>query len=64
MADFPGDLVAPLNHVLFTVGRDHVTSAELLGFVTGAAGVGLTVRAHVWNFPVGICGTANTCGRG
>ncbi len=54
MADFPGDLVAPLNHVLFTMGQDHVTSAELLGFVTGAVGVGLTVRAHVGNFPVGI----------
>jgi nicotinamide mononucleotide transporter len=54
MAGFLGDLVAPLNHVLFTVGQDHVTSAELLGFVTGAVGVWLTVRAHVWNFPVGI----------
>ena len=29
MTDFPGGLVAPLNHVLFTVGQDHVTAAEL-----------------------------------
>jgi hypothetical protein len=27
-------LVAPLNVVLFTLGNDHVTVAELLGFVT------------------------------
>jgi nicotinamide mononucleotide transporter len=54
MADFLGGIVAPLNHVLFTIGQDHVTAAELLGFVTGAAGVWLTVRAHLWNFPVGI----------
>ncbi|GAA2841502.1 nicotinamide riboside transporter PnuC [Kitasatospora paracochleata] len=27
---------------------------ELLGFVTGAIGVWLTVRANIWNFPVGI----------
>jgi cytidyltransferase-like protein len=32
-------LVAPLNAALFTLGNDHVTVAELLGFVTGAASV-------------------------
>jgi nicotinamide mononucleotide transporter len=48
------DLVAPLNTVLFQFGRDAVTWAELLGFATGAAGVWLTVRFNIWNFPVGI----------
>ena len=48
------DLVAPLNTVLFHFGQDAVTWAELLGFVTGAVGVRLTVRAHIWNFPIGI----------
>ena len=38
-------LLAPLNTALFTLGNDHVTVAELLGFVTGAASVWLTVRA-------------------
>jgi nicotinamide mononucleotide transporter len=47
-------LVAPLNHVLFHLGQDAVSWAELLGFVTGAACVWLCVRASVWNFPVGI----------
>jgi nicotinamide mononucleotide transporter len=49
-----GDLVAPLNTVLFHFGQDAVTWAELLGFVTGAVGVWLTVRFNIWNFPVGI----------
>jgi nicotinamide mononucleotide transporter len=49
-----GDLVAPLNTVLFHFGQDAVTWAELLGFATGAVGVWLTVRAHLWNFPVGL----------
>jgi nicotinamide mononucleotide transporter len=50
--------LAALNAVLFTVGDDHVTWAELLGFVTGGACVALTVRAHVSNFPVGILNSA------
>lgn len=45
---------APLQVVLFHFGQDAVTWAELLGFVTGAAGVWLTVRFHIANFPVGI----------
>lgn len=49
-----GDLVAPLNVVLFHFGQDAVTWAELLGFVTGALGVWLTVRANIWNFPIGL----------
>jgi nicotinamide mononucleotide transporter len=48
------ELVAPLNVVLFNFGRDAVSWAELLGFATGAVGVWLTVKAHIWNFPVGI----------
>ncbi len=47
-------LVAPLNHVLFHLGQDAVSWAELLGFVTGAVCVWLCVRASVWNFPIGI----------
>jgi nicotinamide mononucleotide transporter len=46
--------VGPLNVVLFHFGRDAVTWAELLGFATGAIGVWLTVRANIWNFPVGL----------
>lgn len=36
-------LLAPLNVALFTLGNDQVSVAELLGFVTGAACVWLTV---------------------
>ena len=51
-------LLAPLNVALFTLGNDHVTVAELLGFVTGALGVWLTVLARISNFPVGIANSA------
>ena len=51
-------LLAPLNVVMFTLGNDHVTVAELLGFVTGAAGVWLTVLARISNFPIGIANSA------
>ncbi len=51
-------LLAPLNAVLFTLGSDRVSVAELLGFVTGAAGVWLTVLARISNFPVGIANSA------
>jgi nicotinamide mononucleotide transporter len=47
-------LVAPLNHVLFVVGADQVSVAELAGFLTGALCVWLTVKAHIANFPVGL----------
>jgi nicotinamide mononucleotide transporter len=51
-------VLAPLNAVLFTLGNDNVSVSELLGFVTGAACVWLTVRAHISNFPVGIANSA------
>jgi nicotinamide mononucleotide transporter len=51
-------LLAPLNTALFTLGNDHVSVAELLGFVTGAASVWLTVLARISNFPVGIANSA------
>ncbi|HEX4222510.1 MAG TPA: nicotinamide riboside transporter PnuC [Pseudonocardiaceae bacterium] len=47
-----------LNAVLFTMGNDQVSVAELLGFVTGAACVWLTVLARISNFPVGIANSA------
>jgi nicotinamide mononucleotide transporter len=53
-----GHLLAPLNLALFTLGNDHVSVAELLGFVTGAASVWLTVLARISNFPVGIANSA------
>lgn len=58
MLDWLSDLVAPLNTVLFTMGSDAVTWAELLGFVTGAACVALTVANRIENFPVGIANSA------
>jgi nicotinamide mononucleotide transporter len=47
-----------LNQVLFVLGDDQVSVAELLGFLTGGACVVLTVLAHVSNFPVGIANSA------
>ena len=52
------NLIAPLNHVLFVVGADQVTVAELAGFLTGAACVWLTVKVHIANFPVGLANDA------
>src|SRR5258706_1136292 len=51
-------MLAPLNAALFTLGNDHVTVADLVGFVTGAASVWLTVLARISNFPVGIANSA------
>lgn len=56
--DWLAHLVAPLNQVLFHLGADAVSWAELLGFVTGAAGVWLTVKSRISNFPVGIANSA------
>lgn len=56
--DWLAHLIAPLNHVLFVVGSDHVSVSELAGFVTGAWCVWLTVKAHIWNFPVGLANDA------
>lgn len=58
MLDWLSNLVAPLNTVLFTMGADAVSWAELLGFVTGAACVALTVVNRIENFPVGIANSA------
>jgi nicotinamide mononucleotide transporter len=43
-----------LNRPLFVLGSDHVSSAELLGFVTGVWCVWLTVKAKLLNFPISI----------
>jgi nicotinamide mononucleotide transporter len=49
-----GQVLGALNVVLFRLGNDQVTAAELFGFVTGAASVWLAVRARISNFGVGI----------
>lgn len=54
MIDWLAGVVDPLNAVLFTIGGDQVSTAELLGFVTGGLCVALTVRRSILNFPVGI----------
>lgn len=54
MSDILSKLVTALNTVLFNFGADAVTWAELLGFGTGAVCVWLTVKARIWNFPIGI----------
>ena len=58
MLDWLANLVSPLNTVLFTLGADAVSWAELLGFVSGAAAVALTVVNRIENFPVGIANSA------
>ena len=58
MIDWLASAVSPLNVVVFTLGNDAVSWAELLGFLTGGLCVWLTVRAHVGNFPVGILNSA------
>lgn len=47
-----------LNHILFYFGNDAVTSAEILGFLTGIVNVYLIVREKTLNFPVGIANAA------
>lgn len=51
-------MLAALNHVLFHFGNDAVTSAEILGFITGIANVYYIVRAKVINFPIGLANSA------
>jgi nicotinamide mononucleotide transporter len=47
-------IITALNHPLFVIGSDHVTSAEILGFVFGALCVYLLVVQNIWNFPTGM----------
>jgi NadR type nicotinamide-nucleotide adenylyltransferase len=51
-------LVQVAGRVVLTLGGQDVTLAELLGFVTGAWCVWLTVKERVGNFPVGIANSA------
>lgn len=51
-------MLAALNHVLFHFGNDAVTSAEILGFITGIANVYYIVRQRIINFPIGIANAA------
>jgi nicotinamide mononucleotide transporter len=51
-------VLGTLNAVLFTLGNDRVSLSELLGFITGAACVWLTVAGRIGNFPVGIANSA------
>jgi nicotinamide mononucleotide transporter len=48
------DLSSPLNQVLFHLGSDGVSGAELLGFLTGGVAAWLTVARSAHNFRVGI----------
>jgi nicotinamide mononucleotide transporter len=52
------DALGWANQIVFTIARDHVTWAELLGFVTGVAAVWLAAVRHMWNWPVGIANSA------
>lgn len=58
MIDWLSQMVEPLNRVIFHLGNDAVSLAELLGFVTGGWCVWLTVRGRISNFPVGIANSA------
>jgi nicotinamide mononucleotide transporter len=58
MIDWLSRFVDPLNAVLFTIGKDRVSWAELLGFLTGGWCVALTVRRSILNFPVGVANSA------
>ena len=59
MLTWLANLIAPLNAVLFHLGNDAVSWAELLGFVTGGLGVWLTVRSlDPRTSPVGIANSA------
>ena len=58
MLNWLAHLVSPLNAIVFILGNDHVSWAEILGFVTGAASVWLTVKSRISNFPVGIANSA------
>ncbi len=48
------DILAPVNNVVFTIAHDHVSWAELFGFVTGVACVWLAAERQMSNWPVGI----------
>ena len=48
------DLLGPLLEPAFHLGEVATSWAEVFGFVTGAIGVWLVVRQHLWNWPVGI----------
>ena len=52
------DALAWANDVVFTIARDHVTWAELLGFATGVAAVWLAAVRRMSNWPVGIANSA------
>jgi nicotinamide mononucleotide transporter len=54
VASWLTDVLAPVNHVVFTIGRDHVTWVELLGFITGVACVRLAAVQRISNWPIGI----------
>jgi nicotinamide mononucleotide transporter len=47
-------IITWLEHPLFLLYNDHVSVAELLGFITGIWCVYLTVKISIWNFPIGL----------
>jgi nicotinamide mononucleotide transporter len=52
------DVIGWANDVVFTIARDHVTWAELVGFVTGVASVWLAAGRRMSNWPIGIANSA------
>lgn len=47
-----------LNAPVLTLMQMPMSIGDLLGFTTGIVCVGLTVRANIWNFPLGILNSA------
>ena len=48
----PGALICAI--LFYGVYKKLLPVTEVMGFVTGAVGVYLTVRGHIWNFPIGL----------
>jgi nicotinamide mononucleotide transporter PnuC len=55
------NLLGPLLEPAFHLGGVATSWAEVFGFVTGAIGVWLVVRQHLWNWPVGLANVVLLC---
>jgi nicotinamide mononucleotide transporter len=54
MSGWLDPILNPITKVVFVVGDDHVTWAELFGLIFGVICIALAVRAMLLNYPVGI----------